>query len=113
MVTIKREGDFMSILHDKEVGCRGRNGHFWSSGYDIFEKTDVSAVEIRAITSRGSTSSSAIIAVPKEAWMGTALNALLDDLSKRDLLPTCMGIHPLLDALVAERFRVGGSKVDA
>lgn len=41
--------------------------------------------------------------MPPDAWIGGALIALLDAYEKSKMLPTLVGIHPLLDIMVEER----------
>jgi hypothetical protein len=41
--------------------------------------------------------------VPVEAWPGEALRIVLDQLEKRNELPTLLGLHPLLTALIERR----------
>lgn len=87
------------------TSCKGRNGLFSSIGYDIGEDGRNNTVELRGVTARNGLCYSACISVPKQAWVGAALDVLLDDLKKRKQLPGCLGLHPLLDLMVAERLQ--------
>lgn len=110
----------VNYVNDEAHGCevvsssarRARNtatGALAVSGYTVYDmarhigglfKRDVE------LYAQGSSAfhkmDSVRLSIPKEAWVGAALTALLDSMGKRQL-PACLGLHPLLDAMVAER----------
>jgi hypothetical protein len=47
------------------------------------------------------------INVPQKYWVGHALDTLIDKLHERGKLPTYMGLDPLLDAFINEKFKEG------
>jgi hypothetical protein len=83
----------------------GRNGYFKTSGYTVYKSTNSNEVELNAITSKGDISNSARINIPEEAWVGTALDKVLDALQKRKDLPAFIGLSPLLDQMIERRLK--------
>jgi len=110
-ISIERD-EFSTLIKFGPPGttCKGRNGLFSSIGYDIAVDNANDTFELHGVTARNGYSSALRLSVPKDAWVGAALDALLDDLGKRKQLPGCLGLHPLLDLMVADRLQKGRVK---
>jgi len=81
----------------------GRNGTLTTTGLEISYLTfNTPCTHLRPITSKGFAASSCIIEIPAEECPFQALDALMN---QTKILPTLMGIHPLLDKLIADKLK--------
>jgi hypothetical protein len=98
----------LRVEYDKEgiedgMASRGRNGYFKAGGYDVYHMIGCEEVLVRALTSKGQRTDALILRTPNDAWVGTALEKLLDALQADKKLPAYMNLHPLLDEMIAHR----------
>ena len=106
-ITLMPQGDLYkyAIRFQPATLSHGRNGYFNTTGYTVYISSSNNEVELNAITSRGDVSNSARINMPEEAWVGTALDKVLDALQKRRDLPAFIGLSPLLDQMIERRLK--------
>jgi len=64
---------------------------------------DPAGWQSKALIGNGKEAMGIRLEMPPDAWIGGALIALLDAYEKSKMLPTLVGIHPLLDIMVEER----------
>lgn len=93
----------VELFSDQDIVSVGRNGVIKTSGLVIHEQDD-GVVDVRPLNSRGKAGNCST-RFPVDAWHGAALRSLLDHLEGLDMLPTLVGLHPLLDRMVSERLR--------
>jgi len=84
-----------------ETTSFGRNGTMRTIGLEVsYLNFNVRITSLSPITSKGQPGRCRI-EIPTEACPFKALDALIE--SQKKNLPTLMGIHPLLDKLIAEK----------
>jgi hypothetical protein len=85
-----------------ETTSFGRNGTMRTTGLDVtfFDFGSGEFTSFSPITSKG-LAGKCRIEIPAESCPFHALDALIE--SQKENLPTLMGIHPLLDKLIAEK----------
>jgi hypothetical protein len=95
------EGDFKNILSrgTSLAETKGYSVRVWPD--------DCKLTTITPILTKEDPSFGCHINIPEQYWVGHALDILIDKIHERGKLPTYMGLDPLLDAFISEKFKQG------